>query len=86
MAVVCASSTRPYAGSFPVAVHYHFRLHGKGLDISNHAYMVKMVEDALVSGGVLPGDTQKYVSKITITSEVIKDGYDEVEVEFSTGS
>jgi hypothetical protein len=75
---VLASNPSPYAGPFPVHVHYHFRLHGTPLDISNHAYMQKMVEDGLVHAGVLPDDTPKYVAGITVTAE--KDQADEVDV------
>lgn len=50
-------------------MHYHFRLRGSRLDISNHAYMQKMCEDALVAAGVLPNDDPKHVGSITITAE-----------------
>lgn len=73
-----AANPQPYTGNFPVHMHYHFRLHGTRLDISNHAYMLKMIEDGLVAGGVLPGDEPKYVAGISITSE--KDQADEVDV------
>lgn len=75
---VLASKPKPYTGDFPVQVAYHFRLHGRQLDISNHAYMLKMVEDGLVHAGVLPDDTPQYVASITVTSE--KDKADEVDV------
>jgi hypothetical protein len=75
---VLAGKPIPYDGPFPVHCHYHFRLHGTPLDISNHAYMQKMVEDGLVGAGILPGDDPKYVGSITITSE--KDDADEVDV------
>lgn len=42
-----------WEGTYPVACHYHFKIIGNRLDISNHAYMLKMVEDALVHAGVL---------------------------------
>lgn len=75
---VIVSKPKPYTGYFPVNVSYHFRLHGKALDISNYAYMLKMVEDALVACGVFPDDTPKYVASITVTAE--KDQADEVDV------
>jgi hypothetical protein len=75
---VLARKPKPYTGTFPVHMHYHFRLHGTPLDISNHAYMLKLVEDGLVAAGILPGDEPKYVSCITITAE--KDQADEVDV------
>lgn len=77
---VLAHKPPVYTGTYPVHAHYHFRLHGSRLDISNHAYMLKMTEDALVAAGILPGDEQKYVGQITITAERITDGCDEVEV------
>ncbi len=35
------------------------------LDVSNHGYILKMIEDALVSNKVLVNDTKKYVKEIT---------------------
>lgn len=58
-----------YVGGFPADCHYHFRLPGMKMDISNHAFMVKLIEDGLVRCGVLPDDTQKTVASITITAE-----------------
>lgn len=75
---VLSANPQPYAGPFPAAFHYHFRLHGSKLDISNHAYMLKMVEDALVACGVIPADDQKYVGRITISAE--RADQDEVDV------
>lgn len=74
---VMASHPKPWTGDFPVSVHYHFRLKGTALDISNHAYMLKMVEDGLVACGVFPDDTPQYVASINVTGEKIKTG-DEV--------
>lgn len=62
-----------YRGEFPVRVHYHFKLPGTKLDVSNHAYMVKMAEDALVAARVIPDDSPKYVSGIEITAEKAKE-------------
>ncbi len=82
---VMSVNPKPYTGQFPIHVHYHFKLHGKPLDIANHAYMQKMVEDGLVACGVIPDDTQKYVNAITITAEPAKKGEDDVVVvELST--
>jgi hypothetical protein len=66
-----------YTGSYPVAMHYHFRLHGTRLDISNHAYMLKMTEDALVHTKIIEEDDPKYVRQITVTAD--KAGKDEEE-------
>lgn len=73
---VLSSKPKKYTGPFPVHVRYHFKLSGPSLDISNHAYMQKMVEDGLVACEVLPEDDQKFVSGITITAEKIAKGED----------
>ena len=78
--VVKEAKPLPYDGALPVRAHYHFKTKGSKLDISNHAYMLKMTEDALVAAGVIPGDDPKFVGKITITGEQIKTGWDEVTV------
>jgi hypothetical protein len=78
---VWSANPKPYTGIFPVHMEYHFRLHGRALDVSNHAYMLKMVEDALVHAGVIPDDTPKYVASITITAE--KSKADEVDVQIT---
>jgi hypothetical protein len=67
-AVMAAKISR-YPGPYPVAMHYHFRLHGTRLDVSNHAYMLKMTEDALVHAKVIEEDNPKYVGRITVTAE-----------------
>jgi len=79
---VLASQPQPYTGNFPVSCHYHFKLNGSRLDISNHAYMQKMIEDGLVACGVFPDDDQKYVASITTTAEYVPKGrgLNEVEV------
>lgn len=81
---VWASQPQVYDGLFPVHCHYHFRLSGSRLDISNHAYMVKMIEDALVANEVIPDDNQKYVAEIKVTTEYVKKGApNEVDVTIS---
>ena len=40
-----------------------------GLDVSNHAYLFKMIEDALVKCKVINDDTDKYVKSITIEKQ-----------------
>lgn len=81
---VWASQPPKWEGSYPVACHYHFRLSGSRLDVSNHAYMVKMVEDGLVANEVLPDDDQKYVAQISVTTEYVKKGEpNEVDVTLS---
>jgi Holliday junction resolvase RusA-like endonuclease len=60
--------------SKPVSLTFRATL-GKGSvtwDISNHGYLVKLVEDALVKKGVLVDDSQKWVRQI-ITQPSIRD-------------
>lgn len=66
---VLAANIPRYLGPYPVHMHYHFRVPGKKLDISNHAYMLKMVEDALVHANIIEEDNQKYVTGISISAE-----------------
>lgn len=68
---VQVAKPKPYDGPFPVHCHYHFRLAGSRLDLSNHAYMLKMIEDGLVNCGVLPGDEPKYVCSYSVSAEKI---------------
>lgn len=42
----------------PVTISYLF---DDNLDISNHAAICKMIEDAIVRRGIIPNDTQKWV-------------------------
>lgn len=63
-----------WEGGFPVHIHYHFKLTGSRLDIDNHAYMEKMIADALVANGVLPDDTQEYIGAKTTTAEKLPKG------------
>jgi len=75
---------KPYTGNYPISLNFHFKLHGKPLDISNHFYLTKLVEDGLVACGVIPDDSQKYIKNISVSSEKSKkDEDDVVEVELS---
>jgi len=47
---------------FPVVIKYTFALKGNLLDSSNLSAMVKMIEDGFVHGGLMPDDSNKYVS------------------------
>lgn len=81
---VAEADPEPWTGPWPVAMHYHFRIKGSRLDVSNHAYMLKMVEDGLVATGVLPDDTPQYIARVTITAEKAdKDADDEVDIHIS---
>lgn len=64
-----ASAPPPYKGTYPVHCHYHFYIAGRQLDTSNHSFMQKMTEDAMVENGVITDDDQRYVSSISYTVE-----------------
>ena len=68
---------KPYTGSYPVTITYHFQFNGRRLDSTNCGYMAKMIEDALIHCDVIPDDAPKYVKQ----SIYITDGGDnEVDV------
>lgn len=73
----------PYQGKYPIRAHYHFKLRGCAIDASNCAFMVKCIEDALVSAGIIPDDNPKYIGSITLISEKApKVALNTVEVQF----
>ena len=50
----------------PVSIKMYFN---SGLDVSNHAYLFKMIEDALVKCKLINDDTDKYVKSITMEKQ-----------------
>ena len=50
----------------PVLIKVAFN---SGLDVSNHAYLFKMIEDALVKCKLINDDTDKYVKSITMEKQ-----------------
>lgn len=50
----------------PVCLAMRFN---SNLDVSNHAYLFKMIEDALVSNKVLINDSPKYVKEIKMSRQ-----------------
>ncbi|MDU7070063.1 hypothetical protein [Campylobacter ureolyticus] len=44
------------------------------LDVSNHAYVFKMIEDAIKELGIIKDDTDKYVKKCTMLKQRVFDG------------
>ena len=50
----------------PVSIKMSFN---SGLDVSNHAYLFKMIEDALVKCKVINDDKDKYVKSITMEKQ-----------------
>ena len=55
----------PQELTYPVEITYTFTWKTRGLDSTNCAFMVKMLEDGLVLTGVLQGDGPKHVRKTT---------------------
>ena len=52
--------------SKPVLLDFQPLHRGRGYDVSNYAYTVKLLEDGLVQCGILEDDTNKFVRGITI--------------------
>lgn len=72
MTQLLACNTQPFTK--PVKLTFRATV-GKGSvmwDISNHGYLVKLVEDGLVKAGVLEDDNQKFVRSIE-TQPTIRD-------------
>lgn len=63
--------TQPWEGELPVVCHYHYRLKSRLYDVSNLAYMTKMIEDSLVTSHVLENDGPSFVAGIITTMEKI---------------
>lgn len=59
---------QPYQGKYPVHITYDFQFQGRRFDSSNCAYLVKLIEDALVNENVIPDDSPKYVHSTTMTT------------------
>ena len=57
--------------SYPVHVTYHFCMAKRRYDVSNLAYMVKLIEDGLCAAEILRGDGPNDVYRITTTQEKI---------------
>ena len=55
----------------PVSIKMYFN---SGLDVSNHAYLFKMIEDALVKCKVIYNDEDKYVKSITMEKQKVFKG------------
>lgn len=81
---VLEAKPQPYTGEFPVDCRYHFKLHGRQLDSSNTAFLMKLVEDGLVHACVLPDDCRQYVRWVSVLSSKAKKTEPQVvEVELS---
>ena len=50
----------------PVSLDFQPMHKGRGYDVSNYAYSVKLLEDGLVQAGILGGDSVKFVTRIVI--------------------
>lgn len=55
----------------PVEIEMQFN---SRLDVSNHAYVFKMIEDAIKELGIIKDDTDKYVKKCTMLKQRVFDG------------
>lgn len=54
--------------NFPVHIKFTFYQSGRLLDATNLSYMAKLLEDMLVTQEIIPDDSPKYVSGITLIS------------------
>lgn len=55
----------------PVMIEMQFK---SRLDVSNHSYLFKMVEDAMVDLKIIENDSDKFVKEIRQKKQVIFDG------------
>lgn len=55
----------------PVEIEMQFN---SRLDVSNHAYIFKMIEDAIKERGIIEDDTDKYVKKCVMRKQDVFDG------------
>lgn len=63
---------------FPLSIEYTFYWRVRPLDSTNQTFMIKMLEDGLVSNGILPNDTPSFVSATTsrsILDKTIKEDF-----------
>ena len=65
---IAASKVKPF--DKPVQLNFQPIVKGRGYDVSNYAYTVKLIEDGLVQCGILPDDTVKWVKRITIMEPI----------------
>ena len=50
-------------------IRIDFEFAKQPLDCSNCSYMAKMIEDCLTEYGIIPDDSPKYISEMTISSK-----------------
>jgi len=55
----------------PVEIEMQFN---SRLDVSNHAYIFKMIEDVIKERGIIEDDTDKYVKKCVMQKQYVFDG------------
>lgn len=53
----------------PVHLRFDFQFKSRPLDPSNTSYMAKMLEDLMVSNGIIPDDTASIILSVTLTSK-----------------
>lgn len=54
----------------PASVTYQFYIAGRQLDTVNHAYMIKLLEDGMISAGLFKDDSSKYIGDVTIKKAI----------------
>jgi hypothetical protein len=67
---------------YPIDISILFTFTKNPLDSSNCSYMLKMIEDILVSEGIIKDDSSKYVE--WVSSKSIKGMDDTIEIYFSS--
>lgn len=71
---------------YPINCEYLFSTSGRRLDTSNYCYMVKLLEDTLVSCNILLDDSPRYVGSILVASQKSDDKTDTVTINLSADS
>jgi len=66
---VWAAERSGYMPEPPVKCHYHFRLWGARMDLTNLFGMVKPLEDGIVKEGLLEDDNPDIVKELTLSLE-----------------
>lgn len=71
--------------SFPIRMRYTFCFAGRALDVLNCSTMAKMIEDGFVREGIVPDDSPKYISEVSIEQKKSPSKADFVHIEWAEG-